>query len=472
MSEEASEPLPFVAPELECEVVAAAMLDSTTIALAEAAGVIPESFTTVAYAVIWTACVRLFHRQDTVDAIAVAGELRAMNRLESIGGMESLLAITEMLPTLAHAERHALELVEFHAARRLHGACVRSSALGRGGISPDAFRNEVLSTIQHATNGWKRAGAVRASAAVMEWWAAYDAITPADPRPARFGVPSVDDTIGDGLGLEGKKLYVVAARPGMGKTSLFGQAALATCRSGGRTLFYSLEMPRAEVTGRLLSGLARIDSIALARKRMSPEQSDRVASASELLHGLPLWIDDTGGLCWSEIRARALVEHTREPLSLIGIDHLNIIGSDPTAPRNETEVTHLSKITKGAKELAKELNVPVVLLVQLNRAVEQRPNKRPQLSDLRGSGTIEQDADAVIFLYRDEIYDRETKDKGIAEIIFAKQRGGTTPVLRTRFRRELTLFEDLPMEERLLVAAPPANDNDRRDNGLDDAEPI
>jgi replicative DNA helicase len=259
-------------------------------------------------------------------------------------------------------------------------------------------------------------------------------------RRARFGLTKVDAQIGDGRGMEEGRLYVVAGRPGMGKSGVGISALLTTANAGGNAIMFSLEMPRREVMDRMCASVAEVDARRIQAKQLSAEEAQRVIPSLEVIARLPWFIDDTGSLPISEIRARALTQHAKTPLSLVVIDHAHIVGYEPGT--DDKEERHLSNVSHTCKALSKELACPVLLLMQLNRKCEERPNKRPQLSDLRGSGALEQDADMVLFVYRDEVYDRASPDVGHAELICAKQRNGPLFTARVAYNAGLTRFKD------------------------------
>ena len=247
-------------------------------------------------------------------------------------------------------------------------------------------------------------------------------------------------------GLRGGQLIILAARPAMGKTSLFLSAVQNIAMSGkGVCAIFSLEMSQEELGFRFLSGLSRIDSKRLKVGRLADRDWPRLAQAADLLSKSKIFIDDSGDLTVMDIRSRCrrLVSMEKR-LDLIVVDYLQLMkGSKAASKGDGSREREISEISRNLKNLAKELKVPVIALSQLNRGVESRPNKRPMLSDLRESGAIEQDADMVCFIYRDEVYNKETEDKGIAELIVAKHRAGETDTIRLAWLAEYTLFANL-----------------------------
>ncbi|HHJ19438.1 MAG TPA: replicative DNA helicase, partial [Gammaproteobacteria bacterium] len=256
------------------------------------------------------------------------------------------------------------------------------------------------------------------------------------------GVPSgYDDLDNMTSGLQAGDLIIVAGRPSMGKTSFaMNIAEYAAMRGDGAVAVFSMEMPGEQLALRMLSSMGRINQQRLRTGKLKDEDWPRLTSAVELLANQPLFVDDTGGLTPTELRARSrrlVREHKK--LSLIVIDYLQLMQVPGSKENRATEISEISRSLKG---LAKELKVPVIALSQLNRSLEQRPNKRPVMSDLRESGAIEQDADLIMFIYRDEVYNEETADKGVAEIIIGKQRNGPIGTVRLTFLGQYTRFEN------------------------------
>ncbi|MEZ4391546.1 MAG: DnaB-like helicase C-terminal domain-containing protein [Polyangiales bacterium] len=212
-------------------------------------------------------------------------------------------------------------------------------------------------------------------------------------------------------------------------------------------LVFSLEMPRIELANRLMCAEARVDQSRLRTNLLTQDEVTALTSAANKLHALPMYIDDSGDLTLLELRSKARRIKSERDMSLIVIDYLQLMKA--SRDKMESREREISEISRGLKSLAKELDVPIIALSQLNRGCETRPgkDKRPMLADLRESGAIEQDADVVMFIYRDEVYNRDTEDKGIAELIIAKQRNGPTDTVRLRFIRELTKFENLALDD-------------------------
>lgn len=251
------------------------------------------------------------------------------------------------------------------------------------------------------------------------------------------GFPSLDELI---MGFADEDFIILASRPSMGKTS-FALNLAENCATGGQkdVLFFSLEMTGAALTRRILARNSRVSMNALRRNELGDEDWSRISEGVEKLSNTGIYIDDTPGLTKEEIRSRGRAFKRDHPNCLIIIDYLQFVASDG---RTDARV-HAGEVSQGCKQMARELKAPVIALSQLNRNVEQRPNKRPGLSDLRDSGSLEQDADLIMFLYRDEYYNKESKDIGIAEVIVGKQREGATATIKMAYEGKMMTWADL-----------------------------
>jgi replicative DNA helicase len=257
------------------------------------------------------------------------------------------------------------------------------------------------------------------------------------------GVPTGFDDFDDKTsGLQKSDLVIIAGRPSMGKTTFaMNVAENAAIKGQVPVAVFSMEMPGEQLAMRMMSSLGRIDQHKVRTGKLEDDDWPRLTSAVGILSEAPIYIDDTPGLTPTELRARARRMAREHGLGLIVIDYLQLMQGSGNAKENRT--AEISEISRSLKGLAKELNVPVIALSQLNRGLEQRPNKRPVMSDLRESGAIEQDADIIIFIYRDEVYNEESPDKGVAEIIIGKQRNGPIGTTRLAFLGKYTRFENL-----------------------------
>jgi replicative DNA helicase len=412
-----------------------------------------------------------------VDIVSVANWLRDRNRLGQIGGQPYLVQLVDATPAVAHIENHARIIREKWRTRQLIATCQHVTAQGYAGVeNVQEFIDSAEQAVFDIARVPATSSVVSAKEAIHK---AFDILTETARRGG--GVTGIE-TGYTGLdrlcsGVHRGDLYIVAARPGMGKTSFVLNLAvnIAAPKSlrapaegepyfeapveepGHGVLFCSLEMPREQLAARLLSSEARVNMSAIRSGRPLREDWPKLTDAAARLSRLPLWIDDTPALTLLDLRAkirRLQAEIQRgdshvpaQSLGLVAVDYLQLMQGRRDAQSREQEISELSR---GLKALAKEMQVPVIALSQLNRAVETRTtkDKRPQLSDLRESGAIEQDADTIIFIYRDEYYFREsTEKKGVAELIVAKQRNGPTGVVETRFTDSYTRFDNLASED-------------------------
>jgi replicative DNA helicase len=435
----------------------------------------PEHFYSEANGKIYEATVELIRQGSPVDTVQVASWLRDRERLAQVGGAAYLAQIVDATPAVAHVQAHARTVREKWRLRRLIAECQRLAAEGYGDVGQvqefiDGAEQSVyeLARTPEASN-------VQPIAQVLR--AAFEQISKAAERGDRItgvptGYPKFDEKT---AGLHDGDLMIVAARPGMGKTSFVLNLAVNVAsprtinvpgpndRSYGATerrepgygvAVFSLEMPREQLATRMVCSEARVDVGKLRGGHLTPEDWRRLTEAASFLSMLPVWLDDTPAIGLLEVRAkvrRMQAEYNRggtadnpdKRIGLVIIDYLQLMSGRPNAQSREQEI---SEISRGLKQLAKELRVPVIALSQLNRGVETRAqkDKRPQLSDLRESGAIEQDADTIVFIYRDDYYFPETSEhKGLAELIIAKQRNGPTGKVFTRFTSSCTRFDSL-----------------------------
>lgn len=413
-----------------------------------------DEFYSEANANIFDAMTALFARGQPVDSVTLRDELVRRGKLENVGGDEYLLSLTQTLPVLAHIESHAKIIREKAVVRRLITACHEVAAKGYGDYGEfenflDLSEKSIFEVAKERTrNPYEHVKDVvlRTFAAINEAAERKDRIT---------GLPTGFERLDKmTAGMHPGDLIIVAGRPGMGKTAFAVNIGInASVQRKLPIAIFSLEMPKEQIARRMLCSEARVDGSRLRTGQLLREDWPKLASAAGVLSELPVWIDDTAGLSLMELRAKARRLKSDQGLGLIVIDYLQLMRSGGRHDSREQEISEISRSLKG---LAKELSIPVIALSQLNRAVESRgtKDKRPQLADLRESGAIEQDADTIMFIYRDEVYNREEDaSRGIAEIIVGKQRSGPTGIVRCRFFSEYTRFENLadddygPVEE-------------------------
>ena len=434
--------------EAERAVLGGILLDNAAMSTVESI-VTPADFYHPAHAVIYEAVQAISTRREPVDIVTLAAELRSRERLNTVGGAQYLGELTDTIPTIAHIESHARIVSDQAGVRRMIEVAHEIVARGYGEHgTADQFLDHAASRVFEVAQKRSKSTLIPLEQVIIE---AFERIENTLVRGARITGTETGfrdlDTLTSGL--HGGQLIIIAARPAMGKTSLVLNLTSSAAETSGKpVLFFSLEMPRIELANRLMCAEARIDQSRLRSNLLTQDDMTTLTAAANKLHKLPIYIDDSGDLTLLELRAKARRIKADRDMSLIIIDYLQLMKA--SREKQESREREISEISRGLKGLAKELDVPIIALSQLNRGCETRPgkDKRPMLADLRESGAIEQDADVVMFIYRDEVYNRDTEDKGIAELIIAKQRNGPTDTVRLRFIRELTKFENLAADDR------------------------
>lgn len=442
---------PPYAAEAELSVLGGMLIDGD--AVAKAIEIVDESsFYREANRRIFRAMARLFQRGEVIDPVTVSEELKKTDELDSIGGMAYLAELLDAVPTAANVEYHARIVRERALLRKLIEASsqIIRDSYDIGEKTVEQILDEAEQRIFHVAQAHDREGFVwikkilySAFEQIEQWQSAKGGIT-----GVATGFPDLDQMTG---GFQRGDLVIIAARPSMGKTSLVtGMALHAAIAHQVPVAIFSLEMSKDQIVQRMLCHEALVDLGSLRRGRLSDDDFVRLAQAAGHLNTAPIWIDETGGISALETRAKARRLKADQPnLGLIIIDYIQLMGGSGKAENRQQEVSEISRALKG---LAKELEVPVIALSQLSRAPEQRTDHRPQLSDLRESGAIEQDADLVMFLYRPERYmtPDEVAEKGAegqSELIVAKQRNGPTGLVNLFFRKSSTRFESISMRE-------------------------
>ncbi len=424
-------------------------------AVARAVEVIDASmFFKEAHRRIFRSMCRLFERGDVIDVVTLHEDLQRTDEADVAGGLDYLAELMDAVPTAANIEYHARIVREKALLRRLIDASqeIIRDAFDQGERDVEELLDHAESRIFQVAQSHEREGFVRIKDLL---WPTFEEIERLQESGSPVtGVPSgFSDLDKMTTGLQRGDLVIVAARPSMGKTSwVMNVAANAAIEHREPVAIFSLEMSKEQLLKRLLSAEGRIDAQHLRRGGMTAEDHKRLATAAGHLNTAPIWIDDSPGLTVLEIRAKARrlvsdVQAEGQRLGLIIIDYLQLMSGE----RAESRVQEVSQISRGLKALARELEVPVVALSQLSRAPEQRNDKRPMLSDLRESGSIEQDADLVMFLFRPEYYfgpvDNDGNSiEGISELIVAKQRNGPTGSVPLFFHKAYTRFDSMARE--------------------------
>jgi len=407
--------------------------------------VVVEDFYRKDHRLIFTTIEQLAAKQDPFDVITLSEALEAIGELQTVGGLAYLATLAKETPSAANIVAYANIVRDRSVLRQLiHiGTDISDSAFNTEGRDTsellESAEREVFKIAEQRQRGeqggFKSIKHLLANA-VDKIEALYE--QEGSITGASTGFNDFDELTS---GLQPADLIIVAGRPSMGKTTIAMNMAENVAIKGDKPVaVFSMEMPGDSLAMRMMSSLGRIDQNKVRTGKLEDDEWPRLTSAINLLAETKLFIDDTPALTPTEVRARAR-RLTREhgQLGLIVLDYLQLMQSPSSG---ESRVAQISDISRGLKALAKELNVPVVALSQLNRNLEQRPNKRPVMSDLRESGAIEQDADLIVFVYRDEVYNEDSPDKGIAEIIIGKQRNGPLGTVRLTFLGQFTRFEN------------------------------
>ena len=397
-----------------------------------------DDFYKPAHGRIYEVILELYGRGEPADAITVADELGRGGAIDSIGGKPYILSLLEAYPTASSAAHYARIVEEHSLLRKLVEAGTRVQELGFS-LPEDVSEavDDAERVIYEVGNRRLRDDIVPIKPLLGHSMDMIEKLYEAGEHVTGLatGFPDLDELT---LGFQPATLIIVAARPSMGKSSLLGDFALnAALRHGQPVVIFSLEMGRHELVQRFLSSEARVDSQRLRRGSLHEQDWTRLSSALGRLAEAPIYIDDSASISLMEMRAKCRRLKARQGLGLVIIDYLQLMQSPRRSENRQQEV---SEISRSLKILSKELNVPVLCASQLNRAVEARHDKRPFLGDLRESGSIEQDSDMVMFIYRDEVYNPDSSARGEAELILAKHRNGPTGTVRLAFMNQYTKF--------------------------------
>ncbi|WP_353295996.1 replicative DNA helicase [Thalassolituus maritimus] len=387
----------------------------------------------------------LVAQEQPIDVVTVAEELEERGQLEKAGGAAYLSRLVDMTPSIDNCEAYANIVAERSQQRSLIEAAgdIIEKAYEPGGDDALTLVSDAEKAIAQIAEGHRKDGGPELVAPILK--NTLEQLDQMFNQPEGLtglttGFTEIDNRTS---GFQKADLVIVAARPSMGKTTyamnLVENALLATKRP---CLVFSLEMPSESIVMRMLSSIGKIDQTRIRSGKLIDEDWPKLSAAVNMLKDLPLYIDDTAALTPQEMRARArkVYRENNNDLAMIMVDYLQLMRvSGPSEGRTQ----EISEISRTLKIIAKEFNCPMIALSQLNRSLEQRPNKRPVNSDLRESGAIEQDADIIQFIYRDEVYNEDSPDKGIAEIITGKHRNGPIGIDRLAFIGKYTRFENL-----------------------------
>ena len=434
--------------ESEQSVLGGLMLDNNAFDLV-ADVLVPEDFYRRDHRVIYEKIQEMCSAGRPADIVTVYGELESEGKSQEVGGLAYLNNLVNATPAAANIRRYAEIVRDRSILRQLisAGDQIATSALSPESANVaqllDAAQSAVFAIDERSNKGKKGFRVLNDLTAdvTKELNQLYQMHSTDDVTGLPTSFTHLDRMTS---GLQKGDLIIIAGRPSMGKTSF----AINIAEYAGLTLkmpvaVFSMEMSSVQLAKRLISSVGRIDAQKMRRGRLEDDDWARYTSVVANMAKAPFYIDDTPALTVNELRSRArrLVRKTG-PLSLIVVDYLQLMtGSSRSS--SENRATEISEISRGLKGLAKEMDVPVIALSQLNRSVDARPDKRPVMSDLRESGAIEQDADIIMFIYRDWVYHKDTPDQNVAEIIIGKQRNGPTGTVRMRFDGEFTRFDNL-----------------------------
>lgn len=398
---------------------------------------------------IFAAIGSLINTSKPADVVTVYQALESQGHGEEVGGLPYLNALAQFIPSAANIRRYA-EIVREHAVLRGLAAVgdeITTAAFNSGGRSVSQLLDECEQKMLRIGEDGSRTkqGFRSMKNLVVE---ALDRIQELADRPEELAGTATGYADLDRMtaGLHGGELVILAARPSMGKTALaINIAEHVALNEGLPVAVFSMEMGAAQLATRVLGSIGRIDQQHLRTGALTDDEWPRLTEAVEKMRAVDLHIDETGGLTIGQLRsnARRLARQCGGKLGLIVVDYLQLMTVPGGGKSEENRATAVGDISRGLKLLAKELDCPVIALSQLNRAVEARTNRRPMMSDLRESGAIEQDADVIMFIYRDDYYNKASSEPGVAEIIVSKQRSGPTGTVRLAWISHLTRFEGL-----------------------------
>ena len=446
LAEDSIYKLPPHSIEAEQSVLGGLMLDNQ--AWDKVADIIIESdFYRQDHQLIYQHISRLIEQNKPADVITVAESLENTAQLQHAGGLAYIGTITQNTPSAANIRRYAEIVRERSIMRKLARVStqITDSTYNPAGRSAGDLLDEAESRIfeiaeqsAHGKQGFVDIQPLLKQV-VERIEILYNRSNPSDITGIPSGFSDLDQKTS---GFQPGDLIIVAGRPSMGKTAFsLNIGEHVALETGKPVAVFSMEMGGTQLAMRMLGSIGRLDQHKMRTGQLNDDDWPRLTHALGKLNDAPIFIDESAGLNSLELRARARrLYRQHEGLGLIIIDYLQLMSA--TSPGSENRAAEISEISRSLKALAKELQVPVIALSQLNRGLEQRPNKRPIMSDLRESGAIEQDADVILFIYRDEVYNPDTPDKGIAEIIIGKQRNGPIGKVDLTFLGEFTRFEN------------------------------
>ena len=401
----------------------------------------PEDFYREDNKLIYEAILNVYSKAEPIDIITLKAELASMGKLDAVGGLEYIAELPDKVPTTANVDRYIKIVEEKSMLRNLIKTANEIISMGYDQTEDvsdvmDVAEQKIFDVMQKKNS----TGYTSIKDVLVESFTKLEELY--NQKQHVTGVPTgFIDLDKMTAGLHGSELILIAARPAMGKSAFaLNIGTYAATRANIPVAIFSLEMSKDQVGNRILCSEALVDSNSVRTGELTDEDLAKLAETSGELSQAPIYIDDTAGMKIVDLRAKCRKLKLEKNIGLVIVDYLQLIQGSGKASGREQEI---AEISRSLKILAKEINVPVIALSQLSRAVEARPDHRPMLSDLRESGSIEQDADIVMFLYRDDYYNKESEKKDIAEVIIAKQRGGQTGTVELLWMGNYTKFVNL-----------------------------
>lgn len=428
--------------EAEQSVLGSLLLDKEAI-IKVADLIIPEDFYRDDHKNIYNAMLKLFNKRMPIDVVTVSEELEKADVFEAVGGATYLTTLVNIVPSASHVVHYAQIIQQKATLRRLLSAASKITELG---FDEEEDISRILDTAEQSlfsvSQKYLRQNFTPIKDVLADSFERIDELH--KNKGVLRGVPTGFRDLDNLLsGFQDSDLVIVAARPSMGKTAItLNMAAHAAIKEKRSVGFFSLEMSKDQLAERLLSLESGVDSWKLRTGNLADEDFPKIGYAMGTLADAPIYIDDTPGLTITEIRSKCRRLQMEHGVDIIMVDYLQLI-SGSIRGGESNRVQEISEISRNLKNLARELNVPVIALSQLSRAVEARPDKRPMLSDLRESGSIEQDADIVMFIYRDDYYHKDTDRKGVTELLVRKHRNGPVGDVELFFVPEQTRFRSI-----------------------------
>ena len=402
----------------------------------------PDDFYREAHRIVYEAMVQLQNNDEDVDLVTLTEQLRKSEQLDKIGGLAFITQLANAVPTAANVVYHAKIVKEKAELRSLiNAATAIASAAYEDNTDVENIMDDAEKKILAVANR-KNGGAFESmKSIVMRTFERINVL-----YESKGGLTGISSGFKDldklTAGLQKSDLILVAARPSMGKTAFTLNIASYVGTHGGKVAFFSLEMSKEQLMQRMLCAEGGIDATKLRTGQLDTQEWNKLVHVADTLSRAPIYIDDTAGITVMELRSKARRLKAEHGLDLIIIDYLQLMQGRPSK-NGDNRQQEISEISRSLKALARELDLPVIALSQLSRSVESRQIKKPMLSDLRESGSLEQDADIVMFLYREDYYDKDTENKNITDVIVAKHRNGPVDTISLFFQKEYTKFRDL-----------------------------